>query len=518
MGEGRGEEKLNEAERYILLFSRRPPQSHPSSISHRTHDLSLLMFFAVRVSNDSSRAFLSHSIINRPKATVGSLCSNRERAQVNGYNEYENKLDRRAFLHGIIQTASIIHTEVARAGDSNVEAIRPITVHLPLERASGGTLSVRCTLFDNTLDSFKVYKAIVDTGSPYLVLPSTELHDDLPEWMGRSITKVFNIFGGTSFIDDSNLLLKSEYQPTEEIYGSVKGKIDWNLADYRFGDPRLQISSSFDSSSVGISNRGIVGTLDTALTKEATGGADKEPYALLGLIQNSNVNADQTRFPPPRPTFLEQERIALAYDEGGSTLDEYKIKSFSVDAPSRELTLSTSTLIASEKDAISLVDLRQYGDFVDHYSVLVDTVAFDGISISSKRLQHVSGSSIERPIVAVFDSGLTGCLLTRSFWNAMQMIMADLNGSPTGNPHEVKSAVVSFGTPPHTTRPVSTGAKIKSSIYESPRLFYVDPIDLDWFDDEQTCPHVIVLGQTFLNKGILTIDMERRLSTFKVTS
>ena len=36
------------------------------------------------------------------------------------------------------------------------------------------------------------------------------------------------------------------------------------------------------------------------------------------------------------------------------------------------------------------------------------------------------------------------------------------------------------------------------------RLLYVSPIILDWFNDESTTPHTIMLGQTFLANESLT--------------
>ena len=53
---------------------------------------------------------------------------------------------------------------------------------------------------------------------------------------------------------------------------------------------------------------------------------------------------------------------------------------------------------------------------------------------------------------------------------------------------------------------------------EEDRRFYVQPIDLDWFDGEQYSPYVIVLGQTFLARGALTIDMNERMATFSTAN
>lgn len=507
-------EDENEAKWRVLGGGKRKEERESSSSCCINNTAT--MAFAVGISGQANNGFGLHPSLFRPLTSDVSLWSTS--ANNEGHRRI-NELNRRTFVNGLIHTTSWMNIQQASARNAegtDTDKAVPITVTLPLERASGGTFYVRCTLFDNTSDAFKVYRAIVDTGSPYLVLPSTELHDNhqYPEWIGSSLANVFNVFGSTNFNDDSRLLLKSEYEPTNEIYGSVKGQINWNIADYRFRDPRLQISSSFDP----MPNRGVVGVLDDALTKEATGGADIEAYALLGLIRNNNLNADRSRFPDPRPTFFEQERIrALSNDELAST-GEYDIKSFSMNCPMRELALSTSTLIGSEEDTMSLVDLRKYGDFVDHYAVLVDTVVFDGVTVNSKVLQKASGSSAERPIVAVFDSGLTGCLLTRPFWNVMQTIMARTTASATNDDLQFRFAAVSIRNSSQSKSSASTKTNIRSGVEEDPRLFYIDPIDLDWFDDELTCPYVIVLGQTYLSKGVLTIDMERRLSTFVVNS
>jgi hypothetical protein len=383
-------------------------------------------------------------------------------------------------LHSLLIGDDIIGTDILdenRAG--------PISITLPLEPAPGGTFCVRCTLFEpkpvaanHPSEVFKVYRAIVDTGSPYLVLPSytRQSSHQIPHWIGSSLTNLFHSFKTTDTNGGrtSRFITNSEYPPTDEIYGSVRGQVDWKLADYNFRDPRLQISrqreqspdassdSSSDSSSHSSSDSssesdtifesthrmGIVGVLDDALTSEATGSLDRETYALLGLIRNKNPDADKTRCPDPRPTFLEQERI-IKFADQLSGLDECQIKSFSVDGPSRELTFSTGSLIKEGTGIMQLIDLRVYGDFVDHYTVLVDSVTFDGKTVTSKDLQKQSRSPVNRPIVAVFDTGLTGCLLTRQFWNVMQNIISAADSSEIGSPlmadavHRFHSASVS---------------------------------------------------------------------------
>ncbi|KAL7526193.1 hypothetical protein ACHAXR_001367, partial [Thalassiosira sp. AJA248-18] len=307
------------------------------------------------------------------------------------------------------------------------------TITLPLEPASGGTFCVRVTVVEaHDAEKFRVYRSIVDTGSPYLVLPYSRPANIEPFF--SQLLKA--AFASTQEAEDSLQLSRSDYPATEEVYGAVKGQIDWKLAQYMFRDPRLKIvpnnnGSNSSSANVPTAATGVVGVLDEALTNEATGGGMIEPYALLGLIQNNNPNR-RDRFPDPRPSFFEQERIKSSDNDDGNdmTNEQQRIKSFSINGPLRELTLSTHSMIPATAPVMPLVDLRAFGDFVDHYAVIVDSLSFDGVSVSSKRLKEVSGSLIERPIVAVFDTGLTGCLLIRPFWDVIQKFMI-ASGAPT---------------------------------------------------------------------------------------
>lgn len=414
--------------------------------------------------------------------------------------------------------------------DDGIINVEPTTITLPLEPASGGTFCVRFTVLAsenaskrarNLEDSLRLYRAIVDTGSPYLVLPSFG-----PETKKRRFlewTNTASASASTQEMEDSPWLSSSEYPPTEEIYGAVKGQINWKLSRYNFRDPRLQIRTNNSGDSQYLSNLshsdmpnapGVVGVLDDALTNEATGGGMIQPYALLGLIQNSNPNADKNRFPDPRPSFLEQEFITADHDDTTAANEECQIKSFSINGPLRELTLSTQPMIPVTEPAMPLVDLRTVGDFVDHYAVVVDSISFDGISVSSRSLKDFSGSLIDRPIVAVFDTGLTGCLMIRPFWDVMQKYMGAKGAI---NSEEFRSVSLSLrgSKKQKQSSDSSVVCNIRSSLEEDPR-FYVQPIDLDWFDDEQYSPYIIVLGQTFLSQGALTIDMDERVATFNL--
>jgi hypothetical protein len=374
-----------------------------------------------------------------------------------------------------------------KSGDTENDA-EPITVTLPLEPASGGTFSVRIRLLPfeegaRNDEPFHLYRAIVDTGSPYLVLPSS----------GSSKRNARNDDRTATWLSNSN------YTPTEEVYGSVKGLINWKYARYAFRDPHLRT----------INAEGVVGVLDDVLTKEATGGGMIEPYALIGLIRNHNPQADRCRFPFPRPTFLEQESIS--FDN-----NEHQIKSFTIDGPCRELTLSSQSLISPIDPVLPLVDLRVYGDFVDHYAVMIESISFDSVLVTSSSLERFSGgnSKNERPIVGVFDTGLTSCLMIRPFWEVVSKFL-EAQGTTADSITLISLSLKQIGG--GKMKQVVTPCNISSSIRADPR-FYVKPIDLDWFDDEQNSPYVIVLGQSFLSQAALTIDLETREATFNLAT
>ncbi|KAL7500423.1 hypothetical protein ACHAWT_008897 [Skeletonema menzelii] len=450
--------------------------------SRRFHHIFLVVIQAAAIT--SQTAVVASFFLRHPftKERTESRVSDIKTSVLRLHSGSDPSTDRRSCVTTLILGTNVLLLPITSCADAT-----DTSCTLPLEPASGGTFCVRCTVFGINANSFQVYRTIVDTGSPYLVLPFAG--NDSGRKKRQRFTKV------KEDNDDALLLSPSEYQSTSEIYGAVSGQIDWKLARYSFRDPRLQIRQY---NSQEITSAGVLGVLDEALTNEATGGGTFQPYGLLGLIQNSNPNADRTRFPDPRPTFFEQECIAI---EGSSSKEYHQIKSFCMNAPLRELTFSTESLIQDQSNAMQLFDLRKYGDFVDHYAVKVKSLSFDGLPLSKR--------GIKRPIVAVFDSGLTGCLLIRPFWNFVQEYYAtDLmdNAKDARNFHSVSITMKGMG---------GTFCNITSNVKDDPRQFYVNPIDLDWFDEGGKAPYVIILGQTFLSQGTLTIDMDKMLSTFQ---
>lgn len=363
-------------------------------------------------------------------------------------------LDRASFLQNI---ASLV-VATTGSGTAPVPLIAslqeelpptvPWKIELPLDECAGGSYCVRMNVQGSS--GTRIYRAAVDTGSPYLVLSGDR-----------------DILSKTQEPKDKQqpfVLSDSAYPATEEIYGSESGFLDWKEAQVTFrSTPRL------------ISDKTTLAMMDDQLEVEAGG-------TLLGLVKHPNPPRQLEFY---RPTWLQQVR----FKDGSS------VKSFSIDQ--EKLVLSNQSLLTSKQPQIPLVDLRPLGDFIEHYCFAVKEIDLGGgFTVTSSKLGG-------RPIVAVLDTGLTGCLLTQPFWNALTEEM-------NIDPRRIRQATVR----------ATTSSKRSVVDFTSGRgfnnLFYIVPISLDWFLDEAKAPYLIVLGQTFLSQGKLTVDMEDRLASFEL--
>ena len=450
-------------------------------------------------------------------------------------------IDRRSSITAIVSTIANVAIERPKPVHAmgEIGALKTFddrqSVKLPLERCGGGGMCVRFTISSSSSQSqspFRVIKAIVDTGSPYVVIPGEDDDDgfdQLPAEIDQNPLMRFIKLFLSKYNDNDNdemrlSLEESIYPPTEEIYGSQIGVIQWKTAMTQFRDPNLITNSNSNS------NKLILGVMDDALTKESGG-------ALLGLVKHANDKPNNNKI-QIRPTFLDQERIQslILNDDDTDTMTKMTfipITSFIFNPPERSLILSNQSLLPTSdqmqfENIIPLVDLRPLGDFVEHYACYVQNLFLNDIPIYKKQMKQQQQQN--RDIVAVFDSGLTGCLLTQGLWdeiekdgiiqpNHIDYLKVQIN-TQLNNKESSTSSIYSKKQKQKQTQKqpkLQTSQKlvsIASGKMKSP-LFYVSPITLDWFDDESTAPHVIVLGQAFLANGALTIDIENRKALFE---
>ena len=297
----------------------------------------------------------------------------------------------------------------------------------------GGCLAVKVSLNDRTYSQrIFGYYAIVDTGSPFLTAP--------PEISRYSR-------------DESQRL-----PPTQEQYGEAVGSMQWRSV--------LNVEILTSKYDAPLTLPKLIAGLPESNVVDDTGGI------FLGLIWRD----DQ------RPSFLQQ---------CGYT-------SFILDYPQRQLTLSRrSTTMeqaeATEEDSrlLQLFDFSPYGKDLYHYGVPCQSFT---LVLSGNKTIPIMSLSLKRPVIAVIDSGLTGCIFSDSLRDEL------LDGGHVGssNLEQVQGLQVSLPT-------LGSGAAalILSS---SPKYWSLSRFKLPWFDDDATHPHVIAMGATFLSKARISID------------
>ena len=145
-------------------------------------------------------------------------------------------------------------------------------LHLPLQPTVGGVLTA------GVLIDGEPFRLIVDTGSPYLVVPLDECASQPPRLSSYGCA-------------EPGQFRASAYPPTLEQYGagpsaggSPPGRIEWLTGDVRFGEPELQRAGDGRLSVV------VAGRVGGELV---FGGADRNVMsqsggALLGLIREVN--------------------------------------------------------------------------------------------------------------------------------------------------------------------------------------------------------------------------------------
>ena len=201
-------------------------------------------------------------------------------------------------------------------------------LHLPLQPTVGGVLTT------GVLIDGEPFRLIVDTGSPYLVVPLDECASQPPRLSSYGCA-------------EPGQFRASPFPPTLEQYGagpsaggSPPGRIEWLTGEVRFGEPELQRAGDGRLSVV------VAGRVGGELV---FGGADRNVMsqsggALLGLIREVNRDPRLSNYPVAqlRPTALAQ----------------LQMRSFRLDAPGRVLTLSARPLIGAREDALPLADAR----------------------------------------------------------------------------------------------------------------------------------------------------------------
>ena len=249
----------------------------------------------------------------------------------------------------LLVSAALLPSCAARSASSDTADV----LSIKMERLVEGLLTL-----NYTVDAMQgPFRAIVDTGSPFLLVPSV----CTAEWGCENPSAL--VAAG----DPSAVFKTADLAPTVESFGGQEYDMQWRRGDVKFvGCTAVEPQASRTTF------RNVVfGSVGDDI-KRRPGGV------FCGLIRR---RAQET----VRPTLLGQ----LAYD------------SFAFDVSREVLTLSRKPLIAPTEDAIRIVDLRKYGSPVQHYAARVKALYING-----QRISHGPN------LFCIIDTGTTGCVLS----------------------------------------------------------------------------------------------------------
>jgi hypothetical protein len=308
-----------------------------------------------------------------------------------------------------------------------------------------------------------IYPAVVDSGSPFLTAPLPAMN-----W-----TTAININKNhtlrrkeCSFITDTS----------SEQYGTTVGSVEWRRA------PLVTL--------VGVNGTirdqlNVVVGLPSLQVQQETGGI------FLGLMQQDTY----------RPTFMQQ----------------FGFKSFQMifSASQPLLVLSKSSLINAhvhhDDPVLPLYDLSPYGPDINHYGIMCRKVVCRlESSLEGSRIHKTvtfQSQSFSRPLVAVLDTGLSGCIFSDTLWEEMQQQNQYIDGSDVPaqlNPTGCQVELVCDDDNNTTLTLSSDTTYWRFQSFRLPWWYDQQSIDTDApndsvQDDHRLYPHVIVLGSTFWN-------------------
>ena len=219
------------------------------------------------------------------------------------------------------------------------------TLKLPLQMQAGGVLTTGVVI------DGEPFRLIVDSGSPYLVVPLDDCDQQPPK---------LSAYGCA----DAGRFHLAAFAATDEQYGAVPGRMQWLRGGVSFGETDILPRQTGGR----VGRELVFGGADRAVLSQSGG-------ALLGLIRQVNYAPYSTiKAADLRPTALGQLRLT----------------SFCIDAPRRELTVSSAPLIAADADALPLVDPRDWGDGVEHVSARIadDELRIDGAASYLGDVRH----------------------------------------------------------------------------------------------------------------------------------
>ena len=346
-----------------------------------------------------------------------------------------------------------VMTENAKIAQAETSSTNNNEVSYPLEMLDG----VLCVNYTLSQDSSRPLRAIVDTGSPFLIIP----------------TVCTRTWGCPSSEELGKLNFDSGFSDTTEIYGGQEFDTRWALLEKGL--------TPLHGSSTGLGDypRFITGKDDTLV---ATVGRDitlPPGGVFFGLIKYRDARY-------VNPTFLGQTNV----------------RSIEMDLRSekKSLTLSTKAkILKTSSRALNMFDMRVLGDSVFHYAARVKNLLINGVSITDSM-------PMAQAVYAVFDTGTSGCAIHDDLYFSDNMPLpvrrVDVVLENTFGEDVVLSAKAS-----REDLFIVTPSKIP---WFSKKLNKHPESLPNYNDNGRFEPKVVVLGVSFFKGRKLTIDVDEK--------
>jgi len=390
---------------------------------------------------------------------------------------FQQLLSRCGFVSGVMEgTAISAITQLTFPTNPSLPNTRADeqSISFPLRfLPNGGCWALRITLSSSSTmrygkdDQSFTFLGIVDTGSPFLTVPAQA----------------------------EPILQSTQYGLTYEQYGEVLGGMGWRRAPF---------ATLYSQEKGPIERKKVILGVASAKVLEETGGV------FVGLIDRDDS----------RPTALEQ-------------LLGRRYRSFCINFDANLLTFSKSSISVDEPHSLELVDLQPFGPDLYHYAVrcsqlvmhfspsLPPLTSADKLckekkgEAQSKKLS-INAMSLNRPLLVVLDTGLTGCIFSDSIINELSGRFPCYDWKDGDTTKDEGSSTLSSVCALDVQLPTVDG---RSTVDLSSRekYFYLNSFRLPWFNDEERHPHIIAVGTTFwVNTKSLTVDLDSRRANIEI--
>jgi hypothetical protein len=350
---------------------------------------------------------------------------------------------------------------------------------LPVSGCWAATITVSQTLDgdDGNIDDddYFSYLAVVDTGSPFLTAPSGAFANT--KKISRTMTqKKKNQTKRSSFLHYS--VRNNDRDVSFEQYGSTVGSIQWRMAPNLslIGNGNVEIENIIGNSRVRCKK--IAGHLHpAAIDRNFIPETEIKPVIIqdqtdfvLGfpsdevIAETGGIFLGLMAVDAARPTPLQQlgyTAFAMRFRGNDSNLPDHedriirkRIKATNSNSPATLILWNGNQKVGDEQKksettaslidrfdpfSMKLFDLTPYGPNLHHYGVLCDRFEcwwgekdrFDAVSFDCKMENDVNSCkpvraslpemSLSRPLVAVFDTGLSGCIFSDTLWDEIQL-------------------------------------------------------------------------------------------------